>query len=331
MKKGENLEKLVRMIQETMKDSPNTVIHSNYKIQNHSFRKREIDILIESRINDFQIKIAIECKDYDKPVPVGEIEAFSGKCSRIRGLNKKVFVSSNGYQADAINAAKDFDIELNSLDDISPNVIQHWLKIKSLKHNVVLCPSTIGVIGSTIEVSKNLPFDDNRLIYIHGEKEPKSLLNFIWSFVVKEQKTIWVILINDFMRRKPGTPIEKKINIKFEIGLKGAYFIGIDKNRYYVDKINSSVDAWLVEEEPGLFDTKIYKELDGKEKAQVVTLGLPIGERMDIVRSLDDKLSFFHTNKKGTTAKFEELFKFDRKTNKLIEIIKTDNPSNFKT
>ena len=52
--------------------------------------------------------IAIECKDYEKPVPVKDIEAFNTKCDRIKSINKKIFVSKNGYQKDAIPKIKRF-------------------------------------------------------------------------------------------------------------------------------------------------------------------------------------------------------------------------------
>jgi hypothetical protein len=96
MKAGKNLELLVRLIHETLKDVQNTQVYSNFKIENTSGRDREIDILIISSINGFEIKIAIECKEYKRAVPVKEIEAFYGKCKRINGISKLVFVASNG-------------------------------------------------------------------------------------------------------------------------------------------------------------------------------------------------------------------------------------------
>ncbi|MCB0853259.1 MAG: restriction endonuclease, partial [Bacteroidetes bacterium] len=98
---------------------------------------REIDILIKSSINGMEILIAIECKNFKKPIPVEKIEAFHSKCLRIKGISKKVFVSSNGYQADAFGAAKDFEIDLYHLNEISQNAIVEWLpQIKQLNANI---------------------------------------------------------------------------------------------------------------------------------------------------------------------------------------------------
>lgn len=79
MNDGRKVEKLVRLIQEAIKDFPNVEIFSNYEIKNKSGRKREIDVLLKTTVNSFEIIIAIECKDYKNAVPVEKIEAFNSK------------------------------------------------------------------------------------------------------------------------------------------------------------------------------------------------------------------------------------------------------------
>ena len=86
MNDGKKLEQLVRFVQETLKNVPDTEIFSNYKIENISGRKREIDVFIKSQINGMDIKIAIKCKDYKNAIPVEKIEAFNSKCQRINGI-----------------------------------------------------------------------------------------------------------------------------------------------------------------------------------------------------------------------------------------------------
>lgn len=85
-------------------------------------------MFIESTVNGYQIKIVIECKDWKSTIPVEKIEAFESKCKRIKGISKKVFVSQNGFQKDACDAAADFDIELftaNKLDRDSVHSPNH--------------------------------------------------------------------------------------------------------------------------------------------------------------------------------------------------------------
>jgi len=135
-KKGKSLENIIALIQETLKDSPNTNVFKNYKIENTAGRDREIDVLIKSNINGFNMKIAIECKDYKARVSVEKIEAFDSKCRRIKGINKKVFISSNGFQLDAINAAKEFDIELQIASNLDSNFVANWFPITSISFKV---------------------------------------------------------------------------------------------------------------------------------------------------------------------------------------------------
>jgi hypothetical protein len=322
MNDGKHIEKLVRLIQETLKDSPNTNIFSNYRIPNRSFKKREIDVLIETQVNDITLRIAIECKDNARPVPSKELEAFNSKCERIKGINKKVFVSSSGYQSGAIDAAEDFDIDLYNLRDISPKIIQYWLPFKRLKHKMILHPSKIDIIGDTQEITENLPYKNDQMIYIVGEKEPKHLLKFIWSMVMENHSTIWAGLIYDFLKRKPNTPVDKRLNIPFELKLEGVYVIGLTGKKFFLDKITSAVDVWFEEMDPNITETKIYEDINGKEKAQIVTLGISQDEQTDIVTSSNNKISFFHTDRFGVTTKLEELFQYDPKTGKIIEINK---------
>src|SRR4051812_33154350 len=111
-KKGKELEKIIKLIEDTLKDSSNTIVYNNHKIKNTGGRYREFDVFIESKISGHEIKIAIECKDFKSKIPAEKIEAFETKCKRIPTINKKIFVSSNGFQAEAINVAKDCGIDL---------------------------------------------------------------------------------------------------------------------------------------------------------------------------------------------------------------------------
>ena len=119
--RGKDLEKLVRIIEEVYKTNNETVIHSNYKIENTDGNKRELDIFIESNINGYNVKIAIECKEYKSKVSASVVEAFHSKCLRIPEINKKIIVSKKGFQREAFAAAKNFGIELYNLEEVEKN------------------------------------------------------------------------------------------------------------------------------------------------------------------------------------------------------------------
>ena len=188
MEKWKKFEKLVRLIQEALKNIPDTQIFSNYKIENTSGNKREIDILLKSSINNFELLIAIECKDYKTRIPVEKIEAFNSKCQRIKGISKKVFVSSKGYQLDAIEAAKDFEIELYNLDEINKKDVESWFPIRQLKANYLLKPPHGLVFNAEQSKVNKLPRDKEVTIYFKEDKEPIPITGFLWNNVIFEQQ-----------------------------------------------------------------------------------------------------------------------------------------------
>jgi Restriction endonuclease len=133
MKSGKPFEQLIKKIQESYQTDKNVEIIANHELENKSGQLREFDIVIKANVNNFPILIVIECKDYNKKVPVKEVEAFACKCSRVSEINKKIFVSRNGFQKDAINAANDFDIMLYELTDLSDEKIKDWVDEFGLK------------------------------------------------------------------------------------------------------------------------------------------------------------------------------------------------------
>ena len=84
VKDGKNIERLIKLIHESLKEIPNTRIYPNHRIKNTSGRKREIDLYVSCQLQNLEINIAIECKDYERAVSVKEIEAFYSKCLRIK-------------------------------------------------------------------------------------------------------------------------------------------------------------------------------------------------------------------------------------------------------
>jgi hypothetical protein len=132
MKNGKLLEITIHIVQEALKDKVDTQIFRNHKIKNNSGNKREFDIVIKARINGLKFTGVIECKDFNKPTSVEKIEAFNSKCQRIPQVHKKIFVSRNGYQKDAIAAAEDFGIEIYHIEELKNELINNWLSVKAV-------------------------------------------------------------------------------------------------------------------------------------------------------------------------------------------------------
>jgi hypothetical protein len=128
-KNGKALENLVAVINEALKEKPDTKIYKNHKMPNpNTTGNSEIDVLIELTCNGYNFNIAIECKDHNRPIEKSVIDAFNSKCALLETINKKIVVSSNGFQKGAKYSAKRFNIELYTLSDITNDDISSWLK-----------------------------------------------------------------------------------------------------------------------------------------------------------------------------------------------------------
>ncbi|MFZ4402107.1 MAG: restriction endonuclease [Bacteroidales bacterium] len=317
MNNGKKLEKFVRIIQEAFKDIPNTEIFTNYKIKNTSGRKREIDVLIKSMVNNFEIIIVIECKDYKTAVPVEKIEAFNSKCKRIKDISKKIFVSSNGYQADAIEAAKDFGIDLYFLDKIKIQDVIQWIPIKQLKAKYLLkTPHSIMFNAKQSEIEK-IPSDEELIIHYYDDKEPISLNGLLWNTAVFEnQKQLKTILLYDFMEN--GNNLNYQTIIPYKMDFSGIYINGQNESKIDILSVESAIIGWLEETPANIIEARSYKKTKSETIANIVSIDIDKNEVADIVFTNKNNINIFHTDSNGQVRQMVTLFEYNPKTEKLI-------------
>ncbi len=316
MNNWKHFEKLVRLIQETLKNIPSTEIFSNYKIENKSGRKGEIDVFIESSINNMEIKIAIECKDYRKPVSVEKIDAFNSKCQRIKGISKKVFVSSNGYQADAYNAANFHDIELYNLSEISRDKISEWFPITQLKPNLRLqLPFKIHVFGDESDIER---VQREKKIVIHFFKEKESILleHLLWENVIENQNEIKNYMLFDFIKKMGKEKSRIETRIPFSIDFEGIYILGKDGKELEVSRIESEVIGWFDELPADITEARKYVKKDSNIEASIVSLDVGKEEKADIIFTNKNDISIFHTKQDGKIYPMKTFCIYDPKTDK---------------
>ncbi len=311
---GKPLEKVVRLIHETLKDKPNTSIHSNLKIENVGGRKREFDIFIETSINDIKIRVAIECKAYKTPVSVEKIEAFKSKCDRVPTINKKVFVSQSGYQADSINAAKEFGIDLYDLKNIGHEEILKWFPISQLGLRFEIKKFNF-VIGTNEDDLKKLNSERFTEFYFHQEDKSIEGIKFINDIVFENRDEFWGINIFEFFKKGGSAGIGQTTLLPLHIGLHKAYILTQDGVKYPIVGIEAEIESWFIEKPPEVSKSQTYNinneiqagrlSIDSKEK----------DEQTDIIIT-KDKFKIFHTDKEGKTKEFGLIATFDTKTGK---------------
>lgn len=111
--KGDLLEKIVVRLCSGYK---NAKVTRNAIVKGKSGTDREIDVLIEAQHQSFDIRIAVEAKNYKTKVDVGVIEAFVTKLKDV-GCNLGVVVCPLGFTEGALNTANMNDIQLYQVFD----------------------------------------------------------------------------------------------------------------------------------------------------------------------------------------------------------------------
>lgn len=128
--KWRSFEKLVAKVQQEL--APNASIKHNDHIWGHDSEKnRQIDVSVRQQIGQFNLLIAIDCKDYKTPVDIGEVEAFVNKIRDIRA-NKGAMVATNGFTGGAINIGRNHGIDLYRLIDAEAHDWQTYISIPIL-------------------------------------------------------------------------------------------------------------------------------------------------------------------------------------------------------
>jgi len=113
--KWRRFEKMVAHVQKDL--APNAVVTHNNKIKGYDSGKlRQIDVTVKQRVGQYDMLIAIDCKDYKRAVNVKDVEQFSGLIKDIRA-NKGVMVAANGFSSTAKRIGENAGLDLYRLFD----------------------------------------------------------------------------------------------------------------------------------------------------------------------------------------------------------------------
>ncbi|NIY76976.1 restriction endonuclease [Thalassospira sp. HF15] len=145
----QKLEELVFNIQRELAPEAE-IVHDAKMMGRHSKRLRQVDVLMTQRCAQFTIQIAIECKDYARPLDVKGVETFAGLLDDI-GVHQGVLVCPKGFTKSAKTRAKAFKISLYSPADTSNHKWTVNAKIPAI------CDYRAAKISFGIETSAPLP------------------------------------------------------------------------------------------------------------------------------------------------------------------------------
>lgn len=134
--KWRRFETLVADIQREL--SPDAVVTQNEKVVGrNSGEPRDIDIAIRRTIGQFQLLIAVECKDYGRALHVKDVESFAGLLEDV-GANKGAIVSAKGFSKTAVRLAKSKGIDLYRLVDTASIEWSSYVTIPCVVRNIRL-------------------------------------------------------------------------------------------------------------------------------------------------------------------------------------------------
>lgn len=126
----QKFESLVADIQRTL--APQAKIRKKEKILGkRSKTLREIDISLRQKVGQYNVFVAMDCKDYKRPVNVKDIEAFIGLIKDV-GANKGAIVSASGFTQAARTRATDAGIDIYRLVDAEKHDWQCYVSIPVL-------------------------------------------------------------------------------------------------------------------------------------------------------------------------------------------------------
>lgn len=91
-----------------------TNVQHNIKLKGKSGCEYQIDVYWEYEIAGNKHKVAIECKNYNAPIPIGKVRDFKGVLDDLNNVNG-IMVSSHGYQDGAKKYAVEHGISLKEL------------------------------------------------------------------------------------------------------------------------------------------------------------------------------------------------------------------------
>jgi hypothetical protein len=165
--KWKRFEELVKKVQIDL--APDAVVKINDKIIGiETGTIRQIDISVRQLIGNYDILVAIECKDYSRPVDVKDIESFIGMIQDIHA-NKGVIVSASGFTKTAKIRGEKVGLNLYRLVDTGDHDWQVMAYIPAVCNFIGPRKYSFAFSGN-IEII-DFPFNEPQSLKIYDERD----------------------------------------------------------------------------------------------------------------------------------------------------------------
>ncbi|OAI51137.1 hypothetical protein AYO44_17300 [Planctomycetaceae bacterium SCGC AG-212-F19] len=229
---------------------------------------REIDILIETEVGPYHIKIAVEAKDEGRKMDSTKFESLLGKYNVEGGVkvNKVVIVTHQGCYQPVIDRAKLLGIELYTLEQIKDS---DWSKFFPQQMRFRMPPHICG-----IEVEPPIAQDifndllsQGEVFCSHGQNHG-TLAQFVMSHCVRGMLQKQPTLFADLEKMAAGPTGQAKANIAFNPD--HPHFIRLRGQDYQMTSLNFGIHMVNAS---GVMEYSMCQLRDSEGKATDVPLG----------------------------------------------------------
>jgi hypothetical protein len=162
-KRSNQFQELILEIEKSLADEKTTVNESEL-IKDSLGIDREIDVLVKSTLNEVEISIAVECRDYARDQTIVWIDELIGKFSNVN-IDKVVAVSSHGFSDAATRKAEAHGIKTYSLDEaMGVNWPKALEDMAVVMYKLELCPLDTKIILD-VQPNIDISLDENTTVY----------------------------------------------------------------------------------------------------------------------------------------------------------------------
>lgn len=228
MKKGTKFEILTEEIyRKLIKNHDYEEVKRNVLV-NGKDGKRQIDVLVLTKTAGIELMTIIECKDHNRKVSIGMVDALHSKLQDING-NKAILVSSKGFSSKAISKAKRVGMTLCTAHQaLSPKWqinIEIPILVKEIRVNEIY-PSINFTVNRSADI-KEIVENDKLLNQIHEIIINKWESNELELEITEDLQVLNLFkYLNELEIYDEKGAFGKIRNFEIEVGLKFESYFG---------------------------------------------------------------------------------------------------------
>ncbi len=151
-KRTNDFQKLITLIEKQLSSKNTKIVESKFLKDFRNNKEREVDIYIETIVNNHQVRIALECRDHQRKQGTTWIEQIDSKYQNLP-IDKVIAVSKSGFYKPAYEVAKHSNIQLLTLEDA---VEKDWVRTVKNLDMMFISIVRFKLIGINFETDKNL-------------------------------------------------------------------------------------------------------------------------------------------------------------------------------